>query len=282
MKYRHHFHAGNFSDFWKHLIWFWSLTYLQKNPTPVTIVDTHSGMGFYPLEQLSQEFHEGIDLFLKHSDFAKTAAASYYQMLQDFAQVGILPGSPLLAQTIKRNSDELWLFENNDQIFENLFSLKKKAPKTHIKQCDGLKALSELLHCPLKRLAILIDPAYERPEEYLQIAELLTLIHTKKPLAFVALWYPLGKRAQLLEPLFEKMSLWPDKHVNIIYEKKHSGLEGGLTASGMILLNPPYLLTQWVDSISEMVLDALLIETHINLPSYKIAQKFGIHPAKGN
>lgn len=276
MKYRHHFHAGNFADFWKHLLWHWSLTYLQKNPAPINIVDTHSGMGFYLLDELSEEFHEGIDLFCKNPEFLKTNAAPYHQILQRFAQSEILPGSPLLAQTIKRDCDELWLFENNEEVCQHLSSIKKNAPATHIKHCDGLNALIDLLHRPLKRMAILIDPVYERPEEYAEIAEILTLIHAKKPQALVALWYPIGKRAALMRPIWEKMTLWPEKSLNVIYEKKRTMLDGGLQASGMLILNPPYLLKDWVEAISPLVSQSLHLETYTNLSMRDISQKFDI------
>jgi 23S rRNA (adenine2030-N6)-methyltransferase len=267
MKYQHHFHAGNFSDLVKHLVWYWTLTYLKNKPHALDIIDTHSGSGFYSILDLSEEYQEGVERFMQAPCARQSAAHCYWSLLQEYAANGLYPGSPLLAQKIKRQHDTLWLFEKQADIYQHLKTLQHQAPLTHIQCSDALRALYDLLHRPFKRIAILIDPAYERPEEYAAIAELLAAIHQKKPQASVILWYPLGKRSQLMAPIFEKQSLWADKSLNIIYEKKHQTRQTGLQSAGLLLLNPPYVIKELILSVKEDFLNNIGIDIRINTGS---------------
>ena len=49
MNYRHAFHAGNFADVMKHALLVRMLAYLQRKDTPLRVIDTHAGIGFYDL-----------------------------------------------------------------------------------------------------------------------------------------------------------------------------------------------------------------------------------------
>ena len=47
--YRHHFHAGNFADVFKHALLSQLILSLQKKERPIVYVDTHAGIGHYDL-----------------------------------------------------------------------------------------------------------------------------------------------------------------------------------------------------------------------------------------
>ena len=49
MNYRHDFHAGNFADVFKHIVFTRILLYLQRKPAPFRVIDTHAGSGRYDL-----------------------------------------------------------------------------------------------------------------------------------------------------------------------------------------------------------------------------------------
>lgn len=264
MKYKHAFHAGNFADFWKHLIWFWIIEYAQKKPASLDIIETHSGLGLYDLDELTYEFQEGAALFSECKFFAESEAATYWAFLHKSLQdEKFFPGSPCIAKFLKRSHDKLWLFEKSLEIYEALLKRMSCLDQIHIQNKNGFSGLSDLLHQPLKRLVILIDPAYERPEEYQEIAHLLVKIHTLKPQACVALWYPIGKRAVLMEDIFQKRQLWPDKTLNVQYRKRQSSDEGGLSAAGMLLINPPYVIADRIKKLHPSIAKHMQLDTQL-------------------
>ena len=60
MNYRHCYHAGNFADVLKHVIFIALLQAMQRKETPFCVVDTHAGIGMYSLHseaaQKKQEY----------------------------------------------------------------------------------------------------------------------------------------------------------------------------------------------------------------------------------
>ena len=65
MNYRHIYHAGNFADILKHCILLMLIDYLAQKPKPFCVLDTHAGIGLYPLTspeaQKSREYQGGIE-----------------------------------------------------------------------------------------------------------------------------------------------------------------------------------------------------------------------------
>ena len=47
LSYLHGFHAGNFADVHKHLIYCLVLDYLLKKDKPLAVIDVYAGAGFY-------------------------------------------------------------------------------------------------------------------------------------------------------------------------------------------------------------------------------------------
>src|SRR5688572_27974062 len=68
MNYRHAYHAGGFSDVFKHIVLIGLLQSLLQKATPFCYLDTHGGAGCYDLftenAQKSKEFEEGIHKIL--------------------------------------------------------------------------------------------------------------------------------------------------------------------------------------------------------------------------
>src|SRR6476646_5043608 len=53
MNYRHHFHAGNFADVVKHVVFVQLFRALQAKPKGFVYLDTHAGLGVYDLSVAS-------------------------------------------------------------------------------------------------------------------------------------------------------------------------------------------------------------------------------------
>ncbi|MBP9727562.1 MAG: 23S rRNA (adenine(2030)-N(6))-methyltransferase RlmJ, partial [Gammaproteobacteria bacterium] len=63
MNYRHSYHAGSFSDVFKHIILALIIDTLKVKEAPFTYLDTHAGRGLYWLDeseaQKKQEYRFG-------------------------------------------------------------------------------------------------------------------------------------------------------------------------------------------------------------------------------
>lgn len=107
MNYRHSFHAGNFTDVFKHIFIARILLYLCLKDSPFRVIDTHAGEGAYDLysEEANRTFEwwEGIG---RLSDL-KNIDGNLLSLIQHYlACVGIddknqslayYPGSPMIA-----------------------------------------------------------------------------------------------------------------------------------------------------------------------------------------
>ena len=69
MNYRHAFHAGSFSDVFKHAILARVLVYLARKDAPFRFIDTHAGAGRYDLAgaeaKRSPEWRDGVARLLE-------------------------------------------------------------------------------------------------------------------------------------------------------------------------------------------------------------------------
>ncbi len=68
LAYRHLFHAGGFSDVFKHALLARLMLHLNKKDKPYLYLDTHAGIGQYDLQhdwpQKTKEFENGITKIL--------------------------------------------------------------------------------------------------------------------------------------------------------------------------------------------------------------------------
>ena len=90
---------------------------------------------------------------------------------------------------------------------------------------------------------VLIDPSYEIKSDYQQVVTSLSLMHKRFPLGTYALWYPVVDRSrnQHLERAIKDSGLKNVQlfELGIIADTQ----EHGMTASGMIVVNPPWTLS---------------------------------------
>ena len=89
---------------------------------------------------------------------------------------------------------------------------------------------------------VLIDPSYEIKSDYEQVTETLIQMHKRFATGTYALWYPVVERNrnQQLEKSIKTSGL---KNVELFeLGIKTDTHEHGMTASGMIVVNPPWTL----------------------------------------
>lgn len=196
MNYRHAFHAGNFADLVKHAALTLLLDALTRDPSPLTIVDTHAGAGGYDLEgelaRRTGEAAQGIFRLMAADD----APAAFNRLKAAVRQgnpaggVRFYPGSPSLIAAALRPGDNYVACELRDDDFALLRGTLAPFPGAGAMQADGFEILAREAG-RAARLFALIDPPFERGDDYDRIAGAMAAALARKPDACVAVWLPL-------------------------------------------------------------------------------------------
>lgn len=258
LSYLHGFHAGNFADLLKHLVLSESLIYLTQKPKPLFYLDTHSGAGAYRLDShqasKTQEFMTGIGkLWQDQANRMHWPAAidRYFTLIQQFNQtmqsdktLDFYPGSPWIAQQTLRPIDRLSLFELHPQEQATLASHTSRDKRCHLFASNGFQACKSQLPPKEKRGFILIDPPYEVKQDYQTVIQAIQAGHKKFATGTYALWYPVVERQRITQ-LENQLMASGIKNVQLFELGMGSDTQGqGMTASGMIVINPPWTLYQ--------------------------------------
>lgn len=248
LSYRHSFHAGNPADVIKHLVLAQTLEYMIRKDKPLDYIDTHSGAGLFELSssdaQKTLEFEQGIGK-LWDAHVAHPAIKDYLELVKRFNnnKLAFYPGSPKVAESYLRKEDKGWFFELHPRDVVLLQKNTEHKKSLRVRAEDGFKGLQSLLPPGSRRAVVLMDPPYEIKQDYQTAVEATIKAHRKFSSATYMIWYPVVDRsridameAQLLASGIRNISL---------YELATSAdtEEHGMTASGMIVINPPWTLT---------------------------------------
>lgn len=196
MNYRHAFHAGNFADLVKHATLTRLLEALLATPAPLNIVDTHAGAGGYDLDgELSRrtgEAAQGIFRLMATDDAPGVfdALKRAVRQCNPGGDVRFYPGSPSLIVGVLRAGDRYTACELRDDDFALLRQTLSGHGGAVALQADGF-ATARRAAGRDGRLFALIDPPFERADDYERIAETLNMVLGLDPQACVAVWLPL-------------------------------------------------------------------------------------------
>lgn len=248
LSYRHSFHAGNFADVLKHIILVEILEHLIKKETPFTYIDTHAGAGIYDLQS-----NDATKLNEADEGFHRLKPESFPELRPYFDTVDkhqsttgscYYPGSPLIAQSFLRLQDNAWLYELHPTDFEKLQQMTKDTPQMQARKEDGFKGLIKQVPPPSRRGLILVDPPYEIKTDYETVFRAIQHAHKKFSTGTYALWYPVvdRERVQQLENRFIKSTIKDIQRFELGIEPDST--TPGMTASGMIVINPPWTLME--------------------------------------
>lgn len=267
LSYRHAFHAGNFADILKHLVLANTLHYATRKDSPLFYLDTHAGAGRYPLQgkEATQtgEAAAGIlrlefaGLKAQASAESREALGVYQDAIQPFLDKGQYPGSPLIAAGLLRRGDHLHLFELHPADYALLQRHTSGLRNVRCEQKDGYQHAAALLPPAQKRAVVLVDPSYELATDYRNVVKLCSTLHQRMPAAQLLLWYPVVSRheaEQLVTSLVRKgiRDLW---RFELGVKADSTGL--GMTASGMLVVNPPWTLPTQLESCLPLIQEQL-------------------------
>ena len=238
MNYRHAFHAGNFADCMKHALFIQLLRALQRKPKPLLVLDTHAGIGRYDLStgpaEKTGEWRAGIGKILA----AQNPALADYTAL--IAQLGLYPGSPAIAAALLRPADRLIACELHPEDAATLRRTMRGAENVAVHERDGYEAIGAFLPPPEKRALVLIDPPFERTDEFAAVETALLAGWRKFKSGVFVVWYPIKHRAPV-RAFFESLKLTPLRDVIAVeFLRRPDTDPGRLNGCGLLVVNPPY------------------------------------------
>jgi len=253
LSYRHSYHAGNHADILKHIVQVEILSHLTKKDSAFDYIDTHAGAGLYNLQSdhaaKLQEYQQGIGK-LKPKDWPELS--QYFDIVASHNTVGKLdfyPGSPFITDYLLRKQDRSWLYELHPNDVALLAKSMAKRRQTRVMHEDGFKGLLSLLPPVSRRALVLIDPSYEIKTDYIKVVDVLTDAYKKFPTGTYALWYPMVDRMNIeqLERRFKRSGIKNIQRYELGLARDQFG--SGMSASGMIVINPPWTLQDKMNNI---------------------------------
>jgi 23S rRNA (adenine2030-N6)-methyltransferase len=251
MNYRHGFHAGNFADVLKHVVLTRILAHLNAKDSAYRIVDTHAGAGRYDLgseEALrTHEWKDGVarvdrsplaapvEAILKPWRDALSGARALYGP-------DAYPGSPWLCRQAMRAEDRLIAAELHPQTHKKLANVLGRDARCKALAIDGWNALRGNLPPKERRGLVLIDPPFEEKDEFATLAAEFIAAHRKWPTGIYALWYPVKDRRAVENLLSAIMAAGIGKLLRLEIDIDRPEAAGGLSATGLLVVNPPWTL----------------------------------------
>lgn len=250
MNYRHDFHAGNHADVFKHAILARILVYLARKPAPFRVIDTHAGNGRYDLggsaAERTGEWRAGIgrlDAAALPRD-ARDLLEPYLAIAGNAASgKAPYPGSPLVAQALMRPLDRLICCETRPEARAALERALGKDGRAKVLDLDGYAALNAFVPPVERRGLVLLDPPFEAANEFARLADALIGAHRKWAGGTYAAWYPVKDRRGPEQLAAALMAAGLDDVLRLEFAVgPRGGREGPLNASGLVVINPPFVL----------------------------------------
>lgn len=262
LSYRHSYHAGNFADVVKHVVLVALVQAITRKPTACYFHDTHAGCGVYALDSVEalrgREFADGIGRIWQEQE-APSIIQAYLEVVREWnpglPAPRFYPGSPAIAQALLRRQDRLLLTELHPQDHAQLAEQFRHDKRIHIHKQDAYQGLKAYLPPPEKRGLVLIDPPYERKDEYARVVAGLQTAYARWRNGVYAIWYPLmapGLQTRFLETL---VATGIRKQLHAEFRVSPWTSDKKFIGCGVIVVNPPWQLDvtaeaalQWLGS----------------------------------
>lgn len=263
LSYRHSFHAGNHADVLKHIVQSLILDSLKQKEKPFLYHDTHSGVGRYDLthewSEKTGEYKQGIARIWQQSSNPEDIQSylDAIRLLNDSDELRYYPGSPRVARAQLRPQDRMILTELHPSDYPLLEQEFHRDRQVKIYKEDGFQRLKGSLPPKERRGLVLIDPPYELAKEYRDVVNAIAQSHKRWASGIYAIWYPVVNRIDIEDMLEGLESLGIRKILQIELGVSPDTNERGMTASGMIVINPPWKLENQMTKILPFLKEAI-------------------------
>ncbi len=258
MNYRHAFHAGNFADVVKHAVLVLLVQSLKRKDTPFCVIDTHAGIGRYDLSgvqaQKTGEFRQGVTKLLEADASSLPAGIKPYLSLVRAMNKGVpalrwYPGSPRLSLDLLRPQDRLVLLELHPEDAKTLASLFAGDKRAKVHNLDGYTALKAFLPPKERRGLVLIDPPFEKTNEFEQVVRGLRQAYRRWAGGHYLVWYPIKGRGPV-EAFYDDLRASGIPQILVAeFLLRKSGDPDRLNGCGLVLVNPPWQLDTELDAL---------------------------------
>lgn len=266
LSYRHSFHAGNHADVLKHTVQALIIDALKQKDKPFVYLDTHSGAGRYYLKsdhsEKTGEYLEGIGRIWQRDDIPELLQPylSAVKAVNRGSQLFYYPGSPLIAQHLLRDHDRLLLTELHPTDFPLLRHEFREDPRASTKRGDGYQQLKSQLPPKERRGLVLIDPPYELKDDYQQVVTAITEGYKRFATGTYAIWYPVVLRQTIKRMLRDLEATGIRRILQIELGVRPDSDQRGMTASGMIVINPPWKLESQMQELLPWLTEVMVPE----------------------
>jgi 23S rRNA (adenine2030-N6)-methyltransferase len=251
LNYRHAFHAGSFADVFKHAVLCRVLTHLREKPAPFRVIDTHAGSGIYNLAgeeaERGAEWRDGITRLMAAPLAPEIAdlLAPYLEVIGALNERGTLrlyPGSPALVRAWLRSADHLIACEFDPHAATSLAFNLRGDSRIKTLEIDGWTALAAYVPPKERRGLVLIDPPFERDDDFHRLAQGLAAGQRKWATGIYALWYPIKNRTgpDALAKSIRRLGIGKVLRAELMVAPMTDITR--LNGCGMILVNPPWRL----------------------------------------
>ncbi|WP_375670191.1 23S rRNA (adenine(2030)-N(6))-methyltransferase RlmJ [Bartonella sp. PS7NMGDW] len=267
MNYRHIYHAGNFADVFKHIIVTRIVEYLKRKEKAFRVIDTHAGIGIYDLSSLEAhktgEWREGVQrLFSTPIPEDLRALLCPWCDIIDALNKGekeivFYPGSPVLIRQLLRKQDRLTAIELHNEDYHILAKNFAGDYQTKVLHLDGWLSLNAHVPPKEKRGFILVDPPFEKTGEFSRLIEGLMKAYRRFSGGIYALWYPVKYDKEIESFLHALYQTRIPKILQLEMRIRKSSNPPTMNGSGMIIINPPYLLEEEMKKLSPFLINRL-------------------------
>jgi 23S rRNA (adenine2030-N6)-methyltransferase len=223
---------------------------IQKDK-PILYVDTHAGAGAYVLSEgyaaINSEWESGIGRLRRFSERKKTpeSLAAFEGFIAEYEREfpGGYPGSPAIAARLLRGKDRLHLCELHPADYDELAQRFSSDARTRVRKENGFAAIKALLPPPSRRGLVFMDPSYEIPSDYDDVAESVTEGFRRFSTGTFVVWYPLLDRPEARALPERLLGITDRPRIDVWLRVRNSAPgERGMSGSGMVIINPPWTL----------------------------------------
>ena len=283
MNYRHHYHAGNYADVFKHVLLMQLIRAMQRKDKGFLYLDTHAGRGSYDLS-VPSVLPDGRSREPEHPAGIGRLwdTAGLYPVLDDYRtlvrqfneqqgaagpELKYYPGSPWVAKLLLRSQDRMALCELRSDDAEALDFEFARESRVTVQVIDGYTGLKAMLPPPEKRALVLIDPPFESKAEFADILRGLADGLRRMPGAVFAIWYPITERTRIedFNRGLRTLPLPPTffAELNIAGDSSQLRMKG----CGLLILNPPWQIDREIRSVLPALVHLLQVDPGADAPS---------------
>jgi 23S rRNA (adenine2030-N6)-methyltransferase len=151
------------------------------------------------------------------------------------------PGSPLIAQKFLRAGDKAIFCETLPEAAKALRRALNRDIRTKLVEIDGYQGLKAFVPPPERRGLVLIDPPYERRDEYERVFDTLRAALGKWSGGIFMIWQPV-KEKDVVESFCRAVAALAPGSLRVDLQVETPAPGKPLARTGLVIVNPPWVL----------------------------------------